>query len=406
MRSGNPIPPHPFVASFRLSLLVLCVLCDSVVNLTAQNFKTVAPGVEYAEVTREIDKTPVRMNLLRLDLTKVRLDVVHANDAAVGTEAVSSMAKRHGAFAAINGGFFRDDKSAWAGDSAGALQIDRRIFSESVNGRVALILDNKPNACEECDYTADLTLTWIDHLNTIKTVTVGKQVIEMDGVNRERSNNELVIYTHDFGPSTLTDNAGWEVVISKNKISTVVSGIGNQQIPSNGFVLSGTGARMAAIISKLKIGKKVRFNSEFYVDVATADGKNSFKSYRPGEDVVAGVPQLIKNGKIDITWEQEKTNLKFVETLHPRTAVAQLRGSGFLMITVDGRSESSGGISLNDLADYLLSLGAINAMNLDGGGSSTMFLDGKVVNHPSDKEGERKVSDAILVTLRKPLKNR
>jgi len=46
-------------------------------------------------------------------------------------------------------------------------------------------------------------------------------------------------------------------------------------------------------------------------------------------------------------------------------------------------------------------LGAVDAMNLDGGGSTTMFLDGKVVNKPSDKEGERKVSDALLVTLRK-----
>ena len=118
------------------------------------------------------------------------------------------------------------------------------------------------------------------------------------------------------------------------------------------------------------------------------------------EDIVGGVPQLIKNGRIDITWEQEKTTKAFVETRHPRTAVAKLKDGKFLMITVDGRSESSGGIGLQDLAEYLLSLGAVDAMNLDGGGSTTMFLDGKVVNHPSDKEGERKVSDAILVTLR------
>jgi exopolysaccharide biosynthesis protein len=58
-------------------------------------------------------------------------------------------------------------------------------------------------------------------------------------------------------------------------------------------------------------------------------------------------------------------------------------------------------MNLYELAEYLFSLGAVEAMNLDGGGSTTMFLDGKVVNKPSDKEGERKVSDAILVTLRK-----
>ena len=87
---------------------------------------------------------------------------------------------------------------------------------------------------------------------------------------------------------------------------------------------------------------------------------------------------------------------------HPRTAVAKLKDGKFLMITVDGRQPGiSVGMTLQELAEYLLSIGTTDAMNLDGGGSTTMYLDGKVVNTPSDKEGERKVSDAILVTLRK-----
>ncbi|MDQ3374626.1 MAG: phosphodiester glycosidase family protein, partial [Acidobacteriota bacterium] len=113
------------------------------------------------------------------------------------------------------------------------------------------------------------------------------------------------------------------------------------------------------------------------------------------------VPQLVKNGKIEITWEQEKSSKSFVETRHPRTAVAKLKDGKFLMITVDGRQKESVGMNLNELAALLLELGAVNAMNLDGGGSTTMFLDGKVVNKPSDKEGERKVSDAILIFPRK-----
>jgi exopolysaccharide biosynthesis protein len=56
---------------------------------------------------------------------------------------------------------------------------------------------------------------------------------------------------------------------------------------------------------------------------------------------------------------------------------------------------------LNELAALLLEFGAVDAMNFDGGGSTTMFAGGKVVNKPSDKEGERKVSDAILVFPRK-----
>src|SRR5690606_35800049 len=91
-------------------------------SVFAQEFKTVHPGVEYAEVTRKLGGQPVKINLLRLDLKKVRLDVRHALDSAIGTEKTSSIAIRHNAVAAINAGFFRFDTSIFAGDAAGILQ--------------------------------------------------------------------------------------------------------------------------------------------------------------------------------------------------------------------------------------------------------------------------------------------
>jgi exopolysaccharide biosynthesis protein len=128
----------------------------------------------------------------------------------------------------------------------------------------------------------------------------------------------------------------------------------------------------------------------------------TFEIFPTAEDIVGGFPQLIKNGRIEITWQQEKSSKEFVETRHPRTAVAKLKDGKFLMVTVDGRQAGySVGMNLNELAAFLLELGATDAMNLDGGGSTTMFLDGKIVNKPSDKEGERSVSDALLVFPRK-----
>jgi len=141
--------------------------------------------------------------------------------------------------------------------------------------------------------------------------------------------------------------------------------------------------RKVSVISKLREG------SEMWL-------------FDDGVDITNGVAQLIKNGVVSITWQQEKASKSFAETRHPRTAVAKLKDGKFLMITVDGRQPGvSMGMTLQELAEYILSLGATDAMNLDGGGSTTMFVDGKVVNTPSDKEGERKVSDAIVVTLRK-----
>ncbi|MBK9528148.1 MAG: hypothetical protein IPO41_07480 [Acidobacteria bacterium] len=110
------------------ALGVLCALCG---QSLAQEWKTIADGVEYAEVRREFSGKSVNINLLRLDLKKVRLDVHHAMDAAIGTEKTSSIATRHKAFAAINAGFFRLDTSIWAGDAAGLLEVDNELFSES-----------------------------------------------------------------------------------------------------------------------------------------------------------------------------------------------------------------------------------------------------------------------------------
>src|SRR3982751_3959940 len=101
-------------ARTRILVLTLCALCAFAVNTTAQEFKSVHDGVEYAELAREISGQPVKMNLLRLDLTKVRIDVHHAMDAAIGTEKTSSIASRHNAVAAINAGFFRLDTSIFA----------------------------------------------------------------------------------------------------------------------------------------------------------------------------------------------------------------------------------------------------------------------------------------------------
>lgn len=373
-----------------LSLGALCVLCGST---NAQEFKTLKPGVEYAEVTKEIGGKSVNMNLLRLDLKKVRLDVHHAMDAAIGTEKTSSIATRHGAFAAINAGFFRLDKSQFLGDASELLMIDRVLLSDSVNQRATLSIRNN----------ARKTLVEIDHRKAGVALVGGSRIISsLFNINRERKPGALIIYTPEFGPTTLTDNSGIEVVVRNSQRRGGYSDIevrdqvGNSAIPSDGFVVSLTGK----ISIEAEILHSMTYRKQRISFVPFFDIRNKIK-LGITEDAVAGVPQLIKNSKIDITWEQEKTTKSFVETRHPRTAVAKLKDGKFLMITVDGRSESSGGIGLQDLAEFLLTLGATDAMNLDGGGSTTMFVDGKVVNKPSDKEGERKVSDAILVTLRK-----
>lgn len=384
------VMPAPLVLAF-------CVLGALFGKASAQEFKQVHPGVEHAQVSHKIGEDPVKISLLRLDLKKVRLDVHHALDKAIGLETTSSIAIRKGAVAAINAGFFRLDRSEFAGDPAGILVIDGSVLSESQSNRIAFRILNSNTR----------TQGLFDHISTETSLSVDSTRVRLSGINRQRRADEIVGYTPDFGASTLTDSLGTELVFRSCTVRSwcqiaVNERSGNSLIPKDGFVVSigpnhSDGA--VGLIDHIK-RKQDPFSGQSRI-ISEFTGRPQFQ-IGPDEDVTNGVPQLIKDGKIDITWEEEKASLAFVFNRHPRTAVAKLKDGKFLMITVDGRQPGvSVGMTLQELAEYLLSLGAVDAMNLDGGGSTTMVLDGKVVNKPSDPTGERKVGDAIVVTLRK-----
>jgi exopolysaccharide biosynthesis protein len=141
------------------------------------------------------------------------------------------------------------------------------------------------------------------------------------------------------------------------------------------------------------MGARVRLNLNLSpVETEQAD------SWRKATSVIGGGPQLIKAGRVEITNTAENILPSFVSDTHPRTAFAKLKSGQILLVTVDGREPGeSVGMSLTMLADLLLEFGAVEAINLDGGGSTTMVIRNKLVNKPSDATGERPVSDAILI---------
>ena len=357
----------------------------------AQDFHLLRSGIMYAAMKHYVGPDPERIHLLLLDPSLVRLDVVHADDLAIGTETTSSIAARKGAFAAINAGFFRLDGSGFAGDASGLLKIDGKILSESMNDRIALGIKNGENA----------TNIFFEH---VKTESYFVRRIDdrflLSGINRERKVNEIVVYTPEFGKTTPANNEGFELVVKKRISDGITRTGGNTAIPADGMVFSFGSKAFAnndAGLRRLTNGRQV---IRFEIRIVSPDKDDIFK-FAESEDIVAGVPLLIRDGKINITWEQEKASRAFAENRHPRTAIAKMKDERILLITVDGRQPGvSHGMTLRELAEFLISLGAVDAMNLDGGGSTTMFVDGKVVNTPSDAGGERKVSDAIIVTTR------
>lgn len=115
---------------------------------------------------------------------------------------------------------------------------------------------------------------------------------------------------------------------------------------------------------------------------------------------IGGGPLMLKNGNItvDESAVQEGILESFLTTRHPRTAIAwNADQSKVWLLVVDGRQEHSVGMGLHELSDFFLRLGATDALNLDGGGSSALIMDHEVRNSPSDATGERRVTNALLL---------
>ncbi len=203
----------------------------------------------------------------------------------------------------------------------------------------------------------------------------------------------MIVFTPEFHRTTLTNPDGVEVVVRRNKVVAVKDLTGSTPIPSDGFVISAVGTARVWTKRHVRRGSPLRFSWRMNSAEPERDA-----TWQRAHSILGAGPQLIKAGKVAITHLEEKMPPGFASDRHPRTAVGRMKDGRLLLVTVDGRQpQISIGMSLYTLADLLLELGAVDAINLDGGGSTTMVMKQKVVNKPSDQTGERPVSDAILV---------
>lgn len=356
-----------------------------------QGFQPVAPGVEHLKMIRgstsQSEETgPWVINLLRLDLKQVSLRIAHALDEGVGLETTSSMATRASAIAAVNAGFFRT-AGTYRGEPSGVLAIGGDLLSEPIEGRAAFGLINSRAS-------SSIVFGHLKFSGFIESASSYRKTI--NGLNRPRGNDELIVYTPAFHRTTLTNPGGIELIVERNRVVRIRDREGSSVIPSSGFVLSAAGKARESLLENLRRGSRVRIRTRL-IPIERDQGQ----LWKQAAFTVGGGPQLIMNSRIAITTESEGIAARFASDRHPRTAIAKLEGDKILLATVDGRQPGvSAGMSLPQLASLLLEFGALEAINLDGGGSTTMVIKGKVVNTPSDQTGERPIGDAILVVPR------
>jgi Phosphodiester glycosidase len=339
-------------------------------GFTATVRETPAAGVEHVGLVRA--DPPLQVHVARISPgAAVSLRAVLSNDRVAGPdpqlERTSAMCARVHCVIGINADFGVDQP-------LGALVTDGRFLrSPSPTHHQLSVTSNGALEDDALDWSGQLLATDL-------------QGLRLDGVNVPRPPDRVILYTPTFGPSTQTEGPGTDLVVhvmqptgefrlgqtALVELVSLADGVANSPIPLGGAVLSGQGAGAEAL---RRLWQRVG---------AGAAGKQAFlrlDSDTPVIESVGGSPILIKDGR---RWFTDPGD-DFTGGRHPRTLVGWTPGGDVLLVTVDGRqAKLSVGMTLYEAADLLLSLGATEGINLDGGGSTTFVTGTTVVNHPSD----------------------
>jgi len=297
-------------------------------------------------------------------------------------ETTSAMAKQAGAIAAVNGGFFsiRAPK-AYSGDPTGISVVGGRLLSEAVRGRTALVLKGRRARITELD-------------SSVIVRAADGSTAKVTGVNRVPGADELVLYTHDLGTKTPRDQ-GVEAVIDEQGRIVKVRAAG-AAVPRGMRVLHGTGQMADWLGAVAQEGQVMRIVTRV-VDLRT--GKPI--PLTPDTHILGSGVGILRNGRQHITAATDgMASDHMILRRHPRTLAGVTKSGALILATIDGRDPGvTVGANMLEAAQLMRWLGARNAINLDGGGSTTMVVKNKVVNSPSDG-AERPVGDALLIVPR------
>ena len=324
-------------------------------------------------------------------------------------EKTTELAALERANVALNGGFFVFDPAAGAeGDPAGAGVYRGRLLSEPVGDRPVLVLHDRgrrsdivrpswpgsvrlpagtrvldglnrvPGLIRNCGGTLDDLPTW----RPLHDVTCTDDA-------------ELVLFTPAFGPTT-PSGAGAEAILDRSGRVVAVQESRGTALRAGQRSLQATGD-LAPAVAALRPGDRV------HARLVLRSGGRPLTG--PGTTVINGGPLLMEDGAVHVTQAQDgmhqvanpSFDYGWVLQRNPRTFAGIDAQGRTLFVTVDGRQLGELGLSIPETAAVARSLGMIEAINLDGGGSTAMVIHGSLISHPSDASGERAVGDAIVI---------
>jgi hypothetical protein len=386
-RAAAPNPRAAYVLAALVALWVVTAPAQSTWLFPTQK---VAPGVDlFRSNDASLVNPPgaVSVHLLRVDPERVRLDAALSNGEVLDAERVIDIAARHQAIAAVNAGFFNIKN----GEPTGVLKIGGELVSDSTltRGIVAIRSRGRRPELEFDQASVRMSLVF---------KAAGKvHRIAIDGLDTTRERGKLMLYTPSYNEDTDTAAAGVEFVVAGRPpvVVEIRRNAGRTPIPRGGAVLSFGGLELPLDLAALVVGTRVTFEPVW----RTVNGLSPSR-LDEADHIVNGAGLLKRNGQAMTNW-REVENLNpatFLDVRHPRTLIGVDRRGFIWLVAVDGRQPGySLGMTFAELMALANRLELRDALNLDGGGSTTMVVKGVVVNKPSDPAGSRAVSDAIIV---------
>ncbi|HJV44414.1 MAG TPA: phosphodiester glycosidase family protein [Bacillota bacterium] len=327
-----------------------------------QSVRSIAPGITYKEYSEAMENTRVIFRVVEVDLSNPNIKVkpIYGNNGQIGSKAkVTTMVSQSGAVAAINSSFFRTDNE---GGTLGTIIKDGKILSNpaKVPGWKTLAFTKGGQA----------VIGSFGFRGQIKAPN-GK-TFPLEGLNKteyfapgslaSNYSDNIHLFTRDWSPISRGSLEGYEdileVEVKDNMVTDIRTSLGPKPIPQNGYVLFANGSASQFLKNNFKRGDKVEVSYQMtpgQLEIMQAIGVNYSL-------VEKGVPVLTFPSDSDLTGK------------HSRSAIGIDRsGTRMYLVSVD-RSNRNPGVTLPELANILINLGAYHGVNLDGGSSTSLVV--------------------------------
>ncbi len=360
---------------------------------TLQEKHEIGPGTTYASYS--LPNYPLRFYVLEIDLTNpyIHIETCLANDSSLTLETPPNMVKRHdtsehNVIAGTNGDFYFYQDPVEIGIPRSG-QFQKNECTANPTGRASFVLasDDTPYI-DRVDFNG--VLKTADKTTRIHTVNMLRLEAEPGA-----SSNMLTLYTSAFGHVTGSLEGGTKIIVrpregerfffSANKdidcvVESVFQNTGTSVIPEGWAVLHGRGTSSVFL---QELGKGDSMTIRLVTNLRSASGQlTDFKELVGGSDNI-----ILRNG------EKAEGDLLY----NPRTGIGTSKDkSKVFLVVADGRSDESKGVTMIDFGQIFKNLGAWDAVNMDGGGSSVMVVDDQVMNVPSDGN-VRPVGTGLLI---------